>query len=173
MTFNILTLSIILMITGAFEKFTGHNISNSETGQSQFAAIAEIITILRNDSDTDWKRVDINSLRNHLVDMDNVTTKAKVESVINDLSVSFTVSGDGVIAKSIQRMVMAHSPMLQQATGWSVTAEKRFDGANMQIQLDSIEELNVVAGLGFFGLLTIGAHHQQHHLMIAKGHSPH
>jgi len=26
-----------------------------------------------------------------------------------------------------------------------------------------------IAALGFIGLMTIGAHHQEHHLMIARG----
>ena len=30
-----------------------------------------------------------------------------------------------------------------------------------------------IQGLGFFGLMTIGAHHQAHHLMMAKGAAPH
>nr|WP_187432018.1 hypothetical protein [Roseobacter litoralis] len=41
------------------------------------------------------------------------------------------------------------------------------------IQVGSDEELNQILGLGFFGLMTIGAHHQQHHVMIAAGRSPH
>jgi hypothetical protein len=28
-------------------------------------------------------------------------------------------------------------------------------------------------GLGLFGVLTVGMHHQEHHLMIARGDSPH
>jgi hypothetical protein len=28
-------------------------------------------------------------------------------------------------------------------------------------------------GLGFFGVLALGMHHQAHHLMIARGQSPH
>ena len=50
----------------------------SETGQSQFVAIAEIVSLLRNDPETDWSQVEIKALRDHLVDMDNVTTKALV-----------------------------------------------------------------------------------------------
>jgi hypothetical protein len=32
---------------------------------------------------------------------------------------------------------------------------------------------NKLRGLGFFGVLTLGMHHQMHHLMIARGDNPH
>ena len=72
-----------------------------------------------------------------------------------------------------RRMVLAHSPMLQGSSDWTVTAGEIDNGASMLVQVGSDEELNQVLGLGFFGLMTIGAHHQQHHLMIATGRSPH
>jgi hypothetical protein len=55
----------------------------------------------------------------------------------------------------------------------TVTAGKMEGGASMLVQSGSEKKLNQVLGLGFFGLMIIGAHHQQHHLMIATGRSPH
>jgi hypothetical protein len=147
--------------------------SPNETGQSQFAAIAEIVTLLRDDPGTDWAQVDIKALRDHLVDMDNVTTRASVERTVDGMSATFVVTGDQVVAASIRRMVLAHSPMLQGSSDWTVTAGEMEGGALMLVQSGSEEKLNHVLGLGFFGLMTIGAHHQQHHLMIATGRSPH
>ena len=69
--------------------------------------------------------------------------------------------------------MLAHSPMLQASSDWIVIAKELNDGATMLVQVGSEDELNQVLGLGFFGLMTIGAHHQQHHLMIATGRSPH
>lgn len=147
--------------------------SPTETGQSQFAAIAEIVAFLRADPKTDWTQVDIKALHDHLVDMDNVTLKALVERTVDEYRVTFLVTGDTEIAGSIQRMVMAHSPMLQRSSDWSVTVEEQASGAAMIVQVRSVEELYQVMGLGFFGLMTISAHHQWHHLMIATGQSPH
>lgn len=46
----------------------GHDMGGpQETGQSAFAALAEIVTILQADPETDWERVDIDGLRRHLV----------------------------------------------------------------------------------------------------------
>ncbi len=50
-----------------------------EPGQSAFAAIQEIVAILEADPETDWSRVNIEALRNHLADMDNVTLRADVK----------------------------------------------------------------------------------------------
>ena len=164
---------MILVASNALAQHAHHFKLPSETGQSQLAAIAEIVSLLRDDPETDWSQVDIKLLRDHLVDMDNVTTKALVERTVDELSATFLITGDEVAAASIQRMVLAHSPMLQQSSDWSVLAQEQEGGAKMMIQASSEDDFNQVLGLGFFGLMTIGAHHQQHHLMIAKRQSPH
>jgi hypothetical protein len=40
----------------------------TEPGQGAFAAIAEIIALLEADPNTDWSKVDITALREHLVE---------------------------------------------------------------------------------------------------------
>ena len=169
----LLLATITVMATSAATQHIHQSGAITETGQAQFAAIAEIVAALRADAETDWAHVDIDGLRDHLVDMDNVTTAAKVAQKVDGLSVTFTVTGNSVVAESIERMVLAHSPMLQDSTGWRVAAHRQDDGATMVVDVTSNAELQEVTGLGFFGLMTIGAHHQQHHLMIARGHAPH
>lgn len=173
MKLGLLSTAVVFVASSAMAQHAHQSSSPSETGQSQFAAIAEIVTLLRDDPETDWAQVDIKALRDHLVDMDNVTTKASIVRTVDGLSVTFLVTGDETVAASIQRMVLAHSPMLQRSSDWSVIAEEQDGGATMMIRVGSDEELNQVTGLGFFGLMTIGAHHQQHHFMIATGRSPH
>jgi hypothetical protein len=164
---------MMFVASGAMAQHAHTSGSPSESGQSQFAAIAEIVTLLHNDPDTDWAQVDIKALRDHLVDMDNVTTRASVERTADGMSVTFMVTGDDVVAASIWRMVLAHSPMLQGSSDWTVTAGEIDNGAKIVILASSEDEMGQLLGLGFFGLLTIGAHHQQHHFMIATGRSPH
>jgi hypothetical protein len=144
-----------------------------ETGQAQFASIAEIVAVLRNDPDTDWDHVDIQALRDHLVDMDNVTTRSMVAVKEESTRVIFTIAGDADVAASIQNMVIAHSPMLEAETGWSVASAIVPNGATMTITVTEDAQRSQLLGLGFYGVMTIGAHHQGHHLMIAKGRSPH
>jgi hypothetical protein len=173
MKLGFISAAMMFVASGAMAQHAHTSGSPSETGQSQFAAIAEIVTLLRDDPDTNWAQVDITALRDHLVDMDNVTTKASVERTVDGMSVRFMVTGDQVIAASIQRMVLAHSPMLQRSSDWTVAAGEVDGGATMVVRASSEDEMGQVLGLGFFGLMTIGAHHQRHHLMIAKGRSPH
>ncbi|WP_187428686.1 hypothetical protein [Roseobacter fucihabitans] len=173
MKLGLLSAAMLFVASNAMAQHAHSSVSPSETGQSQFAAIAEIVTLLRDDPDTDWAQVDIQALRDPLVDMDNVTTRASVERTVDGLSVTFMVTGDDVVASSIRRMVLAHSPMLQGSSDWTVTAGEIDNGAFMLVQVGSDDEMSQVLGLGFFGLMTIGAHHQQHHLMIVVGRPPH
>ena len=144
-----------------------------ETGQSAFAAISEIVQILSKDPKTDWEKVNIQALRDHLRDMELVTTEASIDIRIDGNSVEFIVFGAGDVEQAVQRMTLAHAPMLQASSGWLVTAEPSKGGAIMRIAVKSDDDLARVRGLGFFGIMTIGAHHQAHHLEIASGNDPH
>ena len=152
-----------------------HGTSNHpvETGQSAFAAISEIVQILSKDPKTDWEKVNIQALRDHLRDMELVTTEASIDIRIDGNSVEFIVFGAGDVEQAVQRMTLAHAPMLQASSGWLVTAEPSKGGAIMRIAVKSDDDLARVRGLGFFGIMTIGAHHQAHHLEIALGNDPH
>src|SRR5215475_4151224 len=45
-------------------------------GQDAFGAIQEIVEILQSDPKTDWSKVNIDGLRQHLIDMNEVTLHA-------------------------------------------------------------------------------------------------
>ena len=49
-------------------------------GQDAFGAIQEILRILEADPGTDWSRVNIDALREHLIDMNEVTLHADAAS---------------------------------------------------------------------------------------------
>lgn len=144
-----------------------------ETGQATFAAIAEIAALLNKDPGTDWTKVDLDALREHLLDMDRVTMAAMAETSVEEDAVTFTVSGTDATIGSIQRMTGAHAVMLAEDTGWQVTTETTDTGAVMRIEPAQADDLARIEGLGFFGVMTVGAHHQMHHLAIAKGSEPH
>jgi hypothetical protein len=58
-----------------------HDESDSATptmpGQDAFGAIQEVVRILEADPNTDWSKVNLEALRQHLIDMNEVTLKAK------------------------------------------------------------------------------------------------
>ena len=67
----------------------------SEPGDGSFAAIVEIVAMLSADPDTDWTRVDIDGLREHLVDMNQFMIGASVRSepLPNGLRMRISTSG--------------------------------------------------------------------------------
>ncbi|MBT8413184.1 MAG: hypothetical protein KJO30_02540 [Boseongicola sp.] len=140
-----------------------------ETGQSAFAALAEIVTILREDPETDWDSVDIASLRRHLVDMDLLTTGAEVTAKTRPKGARFEIRGTPRVLEAVQAMVPAHAPFLAAETGWNVSVDTFEDLVVLTVDGEAAR----IQGLGFFGMMAIGAHHQEHHLMVAKGAAPH
>src|SRR5579872_26278 len=49
---------------------------STEQGQAAFAALQEIVRILEADPHTDWSKVNLDALREHLIDMSRVTLDA-------------------------------------------------------------------------------------------------
>ncbi len=145
----------------------------SEPGQSAFASIQEIVQILDADPQTDWSRVDIPGLRRHLIDMSNVTLYAAVETEPVDDGFRFIVTGEGTVRDSIRRMVIAHAETMNGIRGFEYEAEETPDGAILTVHAVKPSDLEMLVGLGFIGVMTLGAHHQEHHLAIASGKSPH
>lgn len=143
-----------------------------EAGQSAFAAIQEIVVILRADPKTDWSKVNVEALRQHLIDMNNVTLQANVKTEATPQAVKFIVTGTGDVQGSIQRMVLAHAETMSGTNGWTLKGEKITDGAILTVSAPA-DELTKVKALGFIGLMTEGMHHQEHHLALARGVDPH
>lgn len=144
-----------------------------EGGQAAFAAIQEIVAILQADPHTDWSRVNIEALRQHLIDMHNVTLDADATSEdIND-GVRFLVTGEGPVVGSIRRMLAAHAMTMNGVGGWTYAAADIPNGASLMVTVADPRDIAKVKALGFIGVLANGSHHQAHHLMIASGRDPH
>jgi hypothetical protein len=146
-----------------------------QPGQSAFAAIAEIVGILMADPSTDWSKVNIEALRQHLMDMDDVTLRSSVVQEMIDGGARFTVTGAGRTIEAIQRMTTAHGQMVASDSVHRVTVEQVPGGARIAVVARNAADATTVMrirGLGFHGLLTTGAHHGPHHLAIARGTPP-
>lgn len=145
----------------------------TEPGQSAFAAIQEIVVLLEADPTTDWSKVNLEALRKHLIDMNNVTLGADVKTVCTGKDVTFTVSGEGSVRGSIRRMLKAHADTMQGIDGWGYAAEMTDTGATLKVTPPDEATATRLAGLGFIGVIARGMHHQEHHFMIAKGMGSH
>jgi len=143
----------------------------AEGGQSAFAAIQEIVAHLMADPDTDWSRVDVEALRRHLVDMDNVTLRADVAAREIEGGARFeATSQNPAVTASIRAMVPAHAATMDGAEGWRMRAEEIPGGAALTVTgADPVR----IRALGFIGVMTAGMHHRAHHLALAIGRDPH
>ena len=142
-----------------------------ETGQDAFSAIAEIVDLLTLNPNTNWFNVDIDALREHLVDMNQLTLNAKASKKLEGNKVVFTVTGEGATLKAINRMVPAHALQLSVSTNWKADTQLNTNGVTLTINSEDSTEINKIFALGFFGVMATGNHHQEHHYQMAKGDS--
>ncbi|MEM5473347.1 hypothetical protein WNZ14_16575 [Hoeflea sp. AS60] len=141
----------------------------TEGGQSAFAAIAEIVDLLEADPDTDWAKVNIDALRDHLVDMNSLMLEAKASSAVENDTIKFQVEGEGKVLRAIHAMVPAHAAELNKTGAWTVQAVTTSTGAILTVKTETSSQLEKAKALGFFGLMATGSHHQPHHLAMAMG----
>lgn len=141
-------------------------------GQDAFGAIQEIVRILDADPKTDWSKVNIEALRQHLIDMNEVTLHAIAVQRDIDSGIEITVTGEGRTADAIKRMVPAHTNELREI-GWNARTEDLPNGIKLTVMASEAQPLTKLKALGFMGIMVQGSHHQQHHLMMALGQFTH
>lgn len=138
-------------------------------GQDAFGAIQEIVRILLADPSTDWSKVNLAVLREHLIDMNEVVLRARAVEQRRADGIDIEVSGEGRTREAIKRMVIAHAGEIDGRNGWRVRAEETASGARLSASADDPREIARLQGLGFIGLMVMGDHHQPHHLAMARG----
>jgi hypothetical protein len=141
-------------------------------GQAAFGAISEIVGILKADPSTDWSKVNLEALRQHLIDMDEVTMRAAVTQHPVPGGFAADVTGAEKTMRAIRRMLGSHTKMLSQGAIYRATVTDIPTGARLTVVAADQRDAAVVArirGLGFAGIITEGDHHVRHHLAIARG----
>ena len=140
-------------------------------GQAAFGAIAEVVRLLEADPATDWARVDLERLRQHLVDMDELTLRTSVRRREVPGGLEMEVTGTGRAAEAARSMTTSHARQLA-AHGLRATSTPIAGGARFTVVAADAADARLVAkvrGLGFIGLMALGDHHAAHHLAIARG----
>lgn len=138
-------------------------------GQDAFGTIQEILRILDEDPTTDWSKVNIDALREHLIDMNEITLHARAAATLIEGGVRLEVTGDGRTLLAVQRMVPAQLREIEGANGWRTSAELRPDGIALTVTAADATQAAKIRVLGFIGIMAQGTHHQRHHLAIARG----
>jgi hypothetical protein len=89
-------------------------------GQGAFGALQEVVQLLESDPKTDWSKVNIDALRQHLIDMNEVTLDAVATPTVLDNGIEFAVTGGGRTLEAIKRMVPVHVRELRES-GWNAS----------------------------------------------------
>ena len=143
----------------------------TEPGNDIFGTIQEVIHKLEADPNTDWSKVNLEALRQHLLDMKAFTEEVKVISqqpIKNGVEIHVEPETDRA-SGALQRLFKMHPAMLKKEMGWDMTAKQEDKQWVIQCTTSKKSEVAKIRGLGYIGLLAEGAHHQMHHWMIATG----
>ncbi len=142
------------------------------SGNEIFGAIQEVIDKLEADPSTDWSKVDLESLRQHLLDMKAFTEEVTVVSqnpYENGIEIKVQPETQRA-ANSLKKVFKMHPAMLKKEKGWDMTTKEEDDKWIIIVTTPKANEVEKIRALGYIGILAEGAHHQLHHWMIATGH---
>lgn len=158
---------------------SGHRSSNipqlTEAGNDAFGSVQEIIMRLRANPKTDWSRVNLEALRQHLVDMRNFTYEV---TVLKQTRIKFGLSillkpNNPQSASSLGRVFLAHPEQLKKETGWTMKTASKDGNYILTVTGKTKADAVKIQGLGYIGVMAWGEHHQRHHWLMATGGSPH
>ena len=141
----------------------------TDPGQGAFGALQQIVQILEADPHTDWSKVNLDALREHLIDMDRVTLDAHATVQPIPGGNRITVTGSGRTLVAIRRLLTEEAMHLNGMHGWHLAATRTRDGVILIVTTKDPKQVTMIRGLGFAGILTSGNFHPRHHLEIARG----
>lgn len=175
-----LALASLFIATAASAQHETHSMGGTGgptlSGQYAFATIAEIVKTLKADASTDWAKVNLEALRQHLIDMDDVILRASVTQRTVPGGLQMDITGTGRTAVAIKRMVGSHARVLEEHTDYLASAKTLPAGMRLTVTAkdsSSAATVAMIRGLGFAGIMVEGDHHAEHHLMMARGMSHH
>lgn len=145
--------------------------NGDDLGQDALSAIRAVVSRLEADPDTDWSRINIDALRDHLVDMHEVTMNAEVETSEVDGGASYRVTGRNRTLQAIRTMVPMHANQLSQEFDWAVNSKEIRNGYEVTVTATAADQVARIRALGFYGFLVSGEHHTEHHLAIVGAQS--
>lgn len=165
----------VLLLALAFQLNAQSNHATSPLttpGNEIFGTIQEVITKLEADPSTDWSKVDLEALRQHLLDMKAFTEEVSVISqkpFENGVEIKVKPETERA-AGALKRVFKMHPAMLKKEKGWDMKTRKEDGEWTIIVTTPDASEVEKVRAMGYIGMLAEGAHHQLHHWMIATGH---
>lgn len=147
----------------------------SSPGNDVFGLIQEAVRKLEADPATDWKKVNLEALRQHLLDMRHFTEDVEVvaqKPIDKGIELTVRATLPGAIP-ALDRAFNAHPKILKAETGWDMTATKDKDKYKLQVTTSDANQVEKLRGLGYIGIMAMGNHHSLHHWSLAKGQAMH
>lgn len=180
------TLAALLTSHAASENGHSHNASHdhaamhpdvtlTEAGNDVFGTLQEVIRALNENPNTDWSQVDLEALRQHLLDMRDMTLNVDViESEALKNGAQWTIQATTKRAQAaLTRVLAAHPEQLAHETGWVMTVEHADEKFQIQVTSQHAKDAAKIQGLGYIGIMAYGDHHQPHHWAMANSANPH
>src|SRR5690625_2345947 len=120
-----------------------------QTGSDVFDAMQEVIEHLKSDPDTDWSKVDLEGLRQHLIDMKAFTEEVEVlEQNPIDSGVKILVKPEtDRAAKALQHMLSMHPKMMKVERNWDMKAQQKKDVWEIACTTSNPDEVDLLRGL--------------------------
>jgi hypothetical protein len=147
----------------------------TEAGNDIFGTIQEVILKLNNDPNTDWSKVNVEALRQHLLDMHDMVINVDVislKAIPNGLKCIIKPTTNRAIS-ALKRVLQSHPAQLKHETGWSMKISVDNDKYILTTTSQDPKDVQKIIGLSYIGLMASGSHHQTHHFDIAAGRNPH
>ncbi len=147
----------------------------TEAGNDIFGTIQEVITNLNANPHTDWTKVNITALKEHLLDMRDMTINVEVISkkALKNGSEILIRPTNKRARQAMKRVLSGHPAQLKNETSWQMKVQKNGLKYLLTTTTNKAKDVNKIIGLGYIGLMAYGSHHQPHHWSIATGNNPH
>lgn len=155
----------------AQHKMNAQSTPLTEPGNDIFGTIQEVVKQLEANPNTDWSNVDLEALRQHLLDMKAFTENVAIlsQNPIADGTEIRVHPETARAAEALKRLFSMHPAMLKKEKGWNMVAQQNGENWVVTCTTNNESEIEKIRALGYIGLLAEGAHHQLHHWMIATG----
>ncbi|MDG2354146.1 MAG: hypothetical protein P8L86_04970 [Gammaproteobacteria bacterium] len=151
-----------------------NEVTLTESGTDPFAVMQEAIAALEANPGTNWEKVNIEALRLHLVEMQDMTLNVDVTQTRIDNGFKAVVTPTSSRAvKSLTKVLSAHPAQMKAETGWDMQVSNNNGVFTLNVTTENAKDVAKIRGLGYVGVMAYGNHHQPHHWAMASGENPH
>lgn len=164
----------VAVVFVVFSTMANANTILREAGTDAFATLQEAIIALEANPNTNWEKVNMEALRLHLIQMQDMTLNVNVvqKNINRGFQAVITPTIDRAV-QSLTQILSSHPAQMQAETGWDMQVANNNGVFTLTVTSNNIKEIAKIRGLGYIGVMAYGKHHQPHHWAIASGKNPH